>query len=57
MGASAPGAVGRGPGLAGRRGPPGGLTLSGMKGAIKDDGNKFLDFQGVMWVQPTPFHD
>lgn len=48
MGASAPSAVGRGPGLAGRRGPPGGLTLSGMKGAIKDDGNKFSDFQGVM---------
>ncbi|ADV19917.1 STE/STE7 protein kinase [Cryptococcus gattii E566] len=48
MGASAPGAVGRGSGLSGRRGPPGGLTLSGMKGAIKDDGNKFSDFQGVM---------
>lgn len=55
MGASAPGAVGRGSGLAGRRGPPGGLTLSGMKGAIKDEGNKFSDFQGVMWVQQAPF--
>lgn len=48
MGASAPGAVGRGSGLSGRRGPPGGLTLSGMKGAIKDEGNKFSDFQSVM---------
>ncbi|ODN82850.1 hypothetical protein L202_01111 [Cryptococcus amylolentus CBS 6039] len=47
MGASAP-AVGRGGGLAGRRGPPGGLTLSGMKGAPKDEGNKFADFQSVV---------
>ncbi|WVQ85978.1 hypothetical protein IAT38_008146 [Cryptococcus sp. DSM 104549] len=47
MGASAP-AVGRGAGVAGRRmGPPGGLTLSGMKGAVKDEG-KFSDFRSVM---------
>ncbi|KAK8850437.1 hypothetical protein IAR55_004355 [Kwoniella newhampshirensis] len=47
MGASAPGGIGRG-GLAGRRGPPGGLTLSGMKGAAKEEGNKFTDFKAVM---------
>ena len=36
-------------GVAGRRiGPPGGLTLSGMKGAPKADDNKFTDFGKIM---------
>nr|ODN96118.1 STE/STE7 protein kinase [Cryptococcus depauperatus CBS 7855] len=48
MGASAPSVIGRGGSLAGRRGPPGGLTLSGMKGAIKEEGNKFQDFKNFM---------
>ncbi|WVQ95561.1 hypothetical protein IAU59_002658 [Kwoniella sp. CBS 9459] len=49
MGASSPAGIGRGAGVAGRRmGPPGGLTLSGMKGAPKEDGNKFQDFKTIM---------
>lgn len=34
-------------------GPPGGLTLSGMKGGPggkTDEGNKFTDFGKIMWV-------
>jgi hypothetical protein len=38
------------PGLAGRRGPPGGLNLSSMKGATKDEGNKFTDYSKIMYV-------
>ncbi|WVR08512.1 hypothetical protein IAU60_005567 [Kwoniella sp. DSM 27419] len=49
MGASSPAGMGRGAGVAGRRmGPPGGLTLSGMKGAPKEEGNKFGDFKTIM---------
>ena len=56
MGASAPGGMGGraglGSGIGGRRmGPPGGLTLSGMKGAPAgkaDAGNKFTDFGKIM---------
>jgi hypothetical protein len=36
--------------LAGRRGPPGGLNLSSMKGATKDEGNKFTDYSKIMYV-------
>jgi mitogen-activated protein kinase kinase len=59
MGASAPGGIGQPPprvgglgGIGGRRGPPGGMTLSGMKGAATDkpEGNKFTDFGKIMWV-------
>jgi mitogen-activated protein kinase kinase len=46
MGGSTP-AMG---GLAGRRGPPGGLNLSSMKGATKDEGNKFTDYSKIMYV-------
>jgi mitogen-activated protein kinase kinase len=49
MGASTP-AMG---GLAGRRGPPGGLNLSDMKGAAKDEGNKFTDYSKIMYVVVT----
>ncbi|CAD6589403.1 MAG: hypothetical protein TREMPRED_005353 [Tremellales sp. Tagirdzhanova-0007] len=56
MGASAPGGMGAraglGSGIGGRRmGPPGGLTLSGMKGAPAgkaEAGNKFTDFGKIM---------
>jgi len=47
MGASAP--AGRVPGIGGRRGPPGGMTLSGMKGApTQASENKFSDFGQIM---------
>ncbi|WRT70593.1 uncharacterized protein IL334_007591 [Kwoniella shivajii] len=50
MGASSPAGLGRGAGVAGRRmGPPGGLTLSGMKGAPKEEtSSKFSDFKTIM---------
>ncbi|WWC92181.1 uncharacterized protein L201_007135 [Kwoniella dendrophila CBS 6074] len=50
MGASSPAGIGRsGAGVAGRRmGPPGGLTLSGMKGAPKEESSKFSDFKTIM---------
>ncbi|WVF68001.1 hypothetical protein IAT40_002763 [Kwoniella sp. CBS 6097] len=49
MGASSPAGIGRAAGVAGRRmGPPGGLTLSGMKGAPKEESNKFTDFKTIM---------
>nr|XP_019008079.1 STE/STE7 protein kinase [Kwoniella pini CBS 10737]OCF46860.1 STE/STE7 protein kinase [Kwoniella pini CBS 10737] len=49
MGASSPAGLGRGAGVAGRRmGPPGGLTLSGMKGAPKEENSKFSDFKTIM---------
>ncbi len=52
MGASAPGGIGARAGIGGRRmGPPGGLTLSGMKGGPggkPDEGNKFTDFGKIM---------
>ncbi|WWC65142.1 uncharacterized protein I303_107756 [Kwoniella dejecticola CBS 10117] len=49
MGASSPAGIGRGAGVAGRRmGPPGGLTLSGMKGAPKEENSKFSDFKTIM---------
>lgn len=48
---SAPAGLGMRGGLGGRRmGPPGGLTLSGMQGGKKDEGNKFSDFGKIMWV-------
>jgi mitogen-activated protein kinase kinase len=46
MGGSTP-AMG---GMSGRRGPPGGLSLSDMKGATKDEGNKFTDYSKIMYV-------
>nr|XP_019051202.1 STE/STE7 protein kinase [Kwoniella bestiolae CBS 10118]OCF30132.1 STE/STE7 protein kinase [Kwoniella bestiolae CBS 10118] len=49
MGASSPAGMNRGAGVAGRRmGPPGGLTLSGMKGAPKEENSKFSDFKTIM---------
>lgn len=53
---SAPGGLGRagagagagaGGGIAGRRGPPGGLNLSSMQGGAKE-GSKFSDFKNIM---------
>jgi mitogen-activated protein kinase kinase len=44
MGGSTP----AGGGLAGRRGPPSGLSLSSMQGATKDEGNKFTDYSKIM---------
>ena len=52
MGASAPGGIGARGGMGARRmGPPGGLTLSGMKGGPTgraEEGNKFTDFGKIM---------
>jgi hypothetical protein len=36
-------------------GPPGGLKLSGMTGAPKNESSKFGDFGQIMWVSSHPF--
>jgi hypothetical protein len=35
-------------------GPPGGLKLSGLTGAPKNEGSKFGDFGQIMWVSSRP---
>jgi mitogen-activated protein kinase kinase len=48
---SAPGAMATRSGVAQRRmGPPGGLTLSGIAGAPKNEGSKFGDFGQIMYA-------